>query len=633
MKGLKETIKLIRRNALSIMVFELLMRLISYAALIPMLYALVNVAVKCAGLDYLYKANIATFFKAPTTYLFFILILLIYAFMNFMNISGVIVAIDCSRRGRRITLPRLFFKSLKRAVWVLRPRNLGIMFTSLLILPLSSLALTSFSLLNIKIPGYIVSYLKRRQIVINGVMIGYGVISLLSMGLIFMLHFYVLKKYSFKKAAGKSLEMIKKGGFRKVLGIIFVNVIVIATIFFLSGYMSELLLKLLKLISGAKSVNYLIYKATVNVNSFFYLIFVFLVFPILFGYISVQYYNILDMGGMGSEKPVEASDSDIDDMYEDGERKTSGKKRLVYRKPDPRVFPERARLYERAVFIMILLIVLVLDGTYYVLVRGNVISLRAANLNTAIVTAHRGDAKHAPENTLAAFDLAIENGADVIELDVRETLDGEIVVFHDKNISRVTGIDANVEEMTFEELRSISASGKFEDRYPDEKIPTLREAIELVGDRADLNIELKPDNSNTHLEEAVAALVEEYDLFDRCVVTSLSYKAIRKIKLIDDRIKTVYVMSVAGGNYYDLKYADAYSINYKYVDNVIVRNIHRRGKEVYVWTINNKTNLENMMLLDVDNIITDDPGMVKDSMYETYSGGLFSYIVRRFAFK
>ena len=92
-------------------------------------------------------------------------------------------------------------------------------------------------------------------------------------------------------------------------------------------------------------------------------------------------------------------------------------------------------------------------------------------------------------------------------------------------------------------------------------------------------------------------------------------------------------MSVAGGNYYDLKYADAYSINYKYVDNVIVRNIHRRGKEVYVWTINNKTNLENMMLLDVDNIITDDPGMVKDSMYETYSGGLFSYIVRRFAFK
>ena len=92
-------------------------------------------------------------------------------------------------------------------------------------------------------------------------------------------------------------------------------------------------------------------------------------------------------------------------------------------------------------------------------------------------------------------------------------------------------------------------------------------------------------------------------------------------------------MSVAGGNYYDLKYADAYSINYRFIDNMIVNNIHKRGKEIYVWTVNNKVTLENMMLLNVDNVITDNPGFVKDSMYETYRGGLFSYIVRRFAFK
>ncbi|MCR5148835.1 MAG: glycerophosphoryl diester phosphodiesterase membrane domain-containing protein [Eubacterium sp.] len=628
MKGLRETSKLIKRNALTIMVYELLMRLIAYAALIPMLYALVNVAVKCAGVNYLYKANIAKFFKAPTTFLFFILIVFIYAFMNFINICGVIIAIDYSKRGRKIKIYRLFFSSLKRGFAVLRPKNFPILFFSIFLLPLSSLALTSMSLLNIKIPGYIVSYLKKQKVMMNVTMICYAVVSLISFGLIYMIHIYVLKRCSFKKAARKSLEMLKKGGIRKIIGIILTNALVIFLIFFLSGYMADLLQKFLKLLGYSKSYKYIIYKATVNVNSFFYLILVFLVFPILFGYISVQYYNNLEAV---EKEEIEEEKRKTRDAAKEKHR--DQKKYRIYRKPDRHVDPVRARLYERAVFVMIIMIVLVLDAAYYVMVKINLISLHAAHLNTAVVTAHRGDAKHAPENTLAAFRLAIENGADVVELDVRETLDGEIVVCHDKNLSRTTGVDANVEDMTFEELRKLSASGKFEDKYPDEKIPTLREAIEVVEAPVGLNIELKPDDANKHLEEGVVALVERYDLYDRCVVTSLSYKAIRKIKQLDSRIKTVYVMSVAGGNYYDLKYADAYSINYKYVDNVIVRNIHNRGKEVYVWTINNKTNLENMMLLDVDNIITDDPGMVKDSMYETYSGGLFSYIVRKFAFR
>ena len=635
MKGLKETYKLIKRNALSIMGYELLMKLISYAALFPALYALVNVAVKVSGVKYLYRANIGKFFRAPTTYLFFILIILIYAFMNLINISGVILAIDASKRKKRVSIPWLFSRSFGHAFRVLKFRNFPVLIVSVFLFPMSSLAFTSLSLLNIKIPGYIVTYIKKQKILTNSLMIGYAVLSIASFAFIYMLNFYVLKRYDFKKSAKESIRMLKKGGIRKVVGILLANAIVIFMIFGLSGFVSNMFLKVLKSLSKAKSLNYLLYMATSNVNSFFYLLLIFLIFPILFGYISVQYYNIIkkyrDSGEFSDVTEVKDEETSLRKKKKTNRPDEMG--RFLLKKPDADEDPRRAKMYERAVAIMVLLIVLVVDAAYYVMVRVNIISLDAAHLNTAVVTAHRGDSKNAPENTLAAFDLAIENGADVVELDVRETKDGEIIVIHDKNLIRTTGVNANVEDLTFEEIRQIPASTKFKDTFPDEKIPTLREAIELVKGRADLNIELKPDPANKRLEEGVVELIEEYDLYDSCVVTSLSYKAIKKVKLLDKRIKTVYVMSVAGGNYYDLKYADAYSINYRFIDNMIVNNIHKRGKEIYVWTVNNKVTLENMMLLNVDNVITDNPGFVKDSMYETYRGGLFSYIVRRFAFK
>ena len=262
MKGLKETYKLIKRNALSIMGYELLMKLISYAALFPALYALVNVAVKVSGVKYLYRANIGKFFRAPTTYLFFILIILIYAFMNLINISGVILAIDASKRKKRVTIPWLFSRSFGHAFRVLKFRNFPVLIVSVFLFPMSSLAFTSLSLLNIKIPGYIVTYIKKQKILTNSLMIGYAVLSIASFAFIYMLNFYVLKRYDFKKSAKESIRMLKKGGIRKVVGILLANAIVIFMIFGLSGFVSNMFLKVLKSLSKAKSLNYLLYMAT-----------------------------------------------------------------------------------------------------------------------------------------------------------------------------------------------------------------------------------------------------------------------------------------------------------------------------------------------------------------------------------
>ena len=638
MKGLKETFILIKFNALSIFIYELIMRVLSYSVLLPALYTLVNFSVKLSGVKYLYKKNIAKFFHSPTTYIFFGLIILIYAFAIIMNVFGVIIAIDASKRKEKIGFVELFFRSFFRATALFRPRNFMILIVAMFLLPLSSIALTSLSLLNIHVPSYIVWFFSKKKTLINMISIIYAVLSLLSFGMIYSLHIYVLRKKRFRKAVKDSINLIKVGGLRKVAGIFIFNILVVTMIFFLSGSLSELIYRLLRVVNKKGSVNYFIYKATVNVNTFLYIPMAVFVFPMLFGYISAKYYQVREEHPEVLTEPerktrIQHKLSKHDEKWRARKKKRTDKRHQNSIKYQIKDDPVKKKMYDRAVFIMILLIFVVLDSAYYVLVKVNIVSLNAAHLQKTVVTAHRGDSKHAPENTLAAFEAAIDNGADVIELDVRETKDGVIIVTHDKNLKRTTGIDAYVEDLTFGEIRQFDAGSWFSEEFKGEQIPTLREAIELVDGRAKLNIELKPDVLNQHLEESVVELIEEYDLYKSCVVTSLKYNSIKKIKELDDRIETVYVMSAAGGNYFDLKYADAFSINYKFIDDQVMRNCNKRGKDVYAWTINDAESLESVMMVGVDNVITDDPGFVKDSMYESYNDGLFSYLLTRLAFK
>ena len=277
---------------------------------------------------------------------------------------------------------------------------------------------------------------------------------------------------------------------------------------------------------------------------------------------------------------------------------------------------------ERNLLVIIVCLAIIVNVSFYMLKRYNVISLNAEYLGKVTITAHRGDSSSAPENTLAAFEMAIENGADVIELDVRQTKDGEIVIMHDESLKRTCGVNKKVGNLTYEELLEYSPTakckGEDKERFKDEKIPTLREAIELVGDRAELNIELKPAKTDKKFAKTVVEIIQEYDYYDNCVVTSLNYGSIKKIKMTDPKIKTIYVMAVAMGDLYSLEYADGFSIKSRYITNDLVKQAHSMGKEVYAWTIDDKNILESMMLMDVDSIITNKPAAMRKAMYENY---------------
>src|SRR5512143_1091036 len=108
-----------------------------------------------------------------------------------------------------------------------------------------------------------------------------------------------------------------------------------------------------------------------------------------------------------------------------------------------------------------------------------------------LVIAHRGSAAYAPENTLAAFQLAAEQGADAIELDVDLTRDGHMVIMHDATIDRTTDGHGRVGDLTLEELRRVDAGAWKDAAFQGERVPLLEEVFEAVGQRLLINVEIK----------------------------------------------------------------------------------------------------------------------------------------------
>ena len=112
------------------------------------------------------------------------------------------------------------------------------------------------------------------------------------------------------------------------------------------------------------------------------------------------------------------------------------------------------------------------------------------SLPQPLIFAHRGASAHAPENTLAAFELALAQGADGIELDVKLSADGHAVVIHDAAVDRTTGAHGMVKDLSLAELRALGAGSFFSEKFSAEKIPMLEEVFEAVGKRTFINVEL-----------------------------------------------------------------------------------------------------------------------------------------------
>lgn len=231
--------------------------------------------------------------------------------------------------------------------------------------------------------------------------------------------------------------------------------------------------------------------------------------------------------------------------------------------------------------------------------------------------AHRGFSGKYPENTLLAFEKAIQAGADGAELDVHLTKDNVIVVIHDELINRTTDGDGFVADYTYNELCRFDASASFRGVYGFNKIPTLREYFELVKpvDGFITNIELKTgENEYPGIEKAVYDLIKEYELEDRIIISSFNHFSVMRFKGVASKIKCGYLTGdwiYDFGEYTQKRGVECVHPRYNSLNSESVAEIKNNNIQINTWTVNTEAEVERLYSLGIDAVISNYPDMVK----------------------
>ena len=228
------------------------------------------------------------------------------------------------------------------------------------------------------------------------------------------------------------------------------------------------------------------------------------------------------------------------------------------------------------------------------------------------IFAHRGFSGKYPENTMLAFEKAVEIGVDGIELDVHLTKDNEIVIIHDEDIKRTTDGEGLVKDMTLEELRKFDASATFRGQYGFCGIPTLREYFELVKDTPIItNIELKTGVYEYHtIEQRVIDMVREFGLSEKIIFSSFNHFTVKRCEEIAPEIKRGFL---TGDWLYDFgKYTAERNVQCCHPWHVslsedVIKEMHDAGCEINTWTVNEYEDIKKLSAWGVDSLIGNFP--------------------------
>lgn len=231
-----------------------------------------------------------------------------------------------------------------------------------------------------------------------------------------------------------------------------------------------------------------------------------------------------------------------------------------------------------------------------------------------LILGHRGAKNYAPENTLAAFALALEQGAHGVELDTKLSADSVVVVHHDSTVDRTTNGKGKISQLSFAELRELDAGSFFSEKYKGEKIPTLDEVFETIGKRAIINVELTNYSTpRDALVEKVCDLVRKHGLQARIIFSSFFAGNLQKAAAFLPEVPRA-LLALDGwkgmwARSFGFNFGDYYA-THPYLTDVTheqVARVHKLKRKINVWTVNKEDDLRRMIQWGVDGIITDDP--------------------------
>ena len=581
MKGiLSRALSLVRRGWKTLFLFEILFRLFSAFAVFPACQWLFNACLRWTGLNYLTAENAGQFLADPRMLACSAAILVAFALTTTIEITGLITCLHAAARNDTPTIFQLIREGLRDAGRILRPKNLPLLLFMAFLVPIAQLPTNVSPLRLIHLPWRALAEYALSFPYILAVA-AYLAAAMAAVGsAMCVFHCYALENLDVRPAERSALRMSRGIRLRGLCGLLLWIAAVCCAVFGGAALLSAGLERAISWISDDLNVQYRVF-LPFNVA----LSFVKSALPSIaaYAYISAVYYRRKERAG----EPL-----------------------------PPQALPNRpnARRFNAAVFYAVAALCVAGAVLYDTALRPALVRMDALDYvagPSTLVVAHRGYAAEADENTLSAFRAAIDLGVDYVELDVQQTSDGVVVVAHDNTFRRVFGDDRYVWETTYDEVSELSSP------LTGECPPTLYEALTLCDPSANFLIELKNNGHNPGLAQAVYDILEECQCLDRCAIQSSSYRMLREFKRLSPDTRCGYILSFALGAYATLGDADFFSIDFDFVDERVVSMIHRQGKDVFVWTVNDTARMEALIALGVDGIITDDAPLAKTMLLDS----------------
>ena len=222
-------------------------------------------------------------------------------------------------------------------------------------------------------------------------------------------------------------------------------------------------------------------------------------------------------------------------------------------------------------------------------------------ISSMLKIGHRGARAYEPENTLSSYKKALELGVDAVELDVRRTKDGEIIVIHDAEVDRTTNGRGLVSQLTLKEIKQFNTE-------KDQKIPTLEEALDFLDKKVKVLIELK----ETGFDEKMLKVIRKKGLEKNVIIVSFLEEALRKVRELDDIVETGLIYT---NHKNPIKTASDLKANYllplyRFTHTADVQKAHQNGLKVIVWTINKSEEVAEYVKKGVDGITSDRPDIL-----------------------
>lgn len=600
MQNIKLVFRMLKTNFKTLISFEFIFKISSILIFTPLFVGCFNIIMNITGYTYLTLENIIPFLSNPKTLIMLFILLILMTLYTMFDITTIIIILDASFEKKKIKVLDAIHISLKKCRKIFFPTNIFIPFMVLFLIPFLNLGVASSFISTIKIPEFILEFIYHNYLLLILFLSIIIILAKIFLRWIYSLHYFVLEDLNFLKAKKKSITLGDKHHLKDLLIVVLFELLSFV-IYFILVFLGILLILYINNICNIMWLKSFTTTLIWLFIAFSFIIFSILSTPLSYAIISALYYNHKEKSGE-EIKHIE-----------------------IPPETEKRKLPQKLKIA-----LIIFIILTILGGTVftYGLYLGK-FNLNIEYVRTIEITAHRGSSTNYPENTMSAFIAAKKEGASWIELDVGETKDGLIIVMHDANFKRTTGYNKNIWETTYDEIKDLDAGSFLNKKFKNERIPLLEDVLKWAKENGmKLNIEIKPTGHEKNLEKSVIDLVTECNYRKNVVITSQNYSVLENIKDYDENIETVYVMSIAYGDITKLTKADHFSIEASNVTSSMVKSIHKEGKELYVWTVNNEESIRKMLDLKVDNIITDNIELARDVIYKSKTSDIISEYIK-----